>query len=81
MTYEDILPGHWHSVVITDGMIAMVIREWRTKELSRCDWTQLPDVDATKVDVAAWRVYRQELRDMMSQSDDPKQIVFPTPPE
>ncbi len=78
MTYEDILPGHWHSVVITDDMIALAIREWRNKELSRCDWTQLPDVDLpNKWD---WAVYRQELRDMMNKGVPPKEIVFPTPP-
>lgn len=79
MTYQDILPANWHSIVITDDMIALAIREWRTKELSKCDWTQLPDVDlANKWD---WAVYRQELRDMMAQNADPKLIVFPTPPE
>jgi hypothetical protein len=54
------------------------IKEWRRVELTSCDWTQLPDVDlANKWD---WAVYRQQLRDMPSQGDDPKLWVFPVPP-
>ena len=58
--------------------IAIAIRGWRNRELAASDWTQLPDVDlANKWD---WAVYRQALRDMMAQNEDPKLIVFPTSP-
>jgi len=58
--------------------IKAAIRGWRNRELAASDWTQLPDVDlANKWD---WAVYRQSLRDMMAQNEDPKLIVFPTPP-
>lgn len=59
--------------------ITAAIRGWRNRELNNSDWTQLPDV--TLSNKAAWVTYRQELRDMMDQSEDPKQIVFPEPPK
>jgi hypothetical protein len=59
--------------------ISAAIRGWRNRELAASDWTQLPDVDlANKWD---WAVYRQSLRDMMAQNEDPKLIVFPEPPK
>lgn len=62
----------------TDEEILFAIRTYRNNELQASDWTQLSDVDlANKWD---WAVYRQELRDMMAQNEDPKLIVFPTPP-
>lgn len=64
----------------SDEEVTSAIRHWRNRELLASDWTQLPDIETGKVDVAAWRVYRQQLRDMLDQSTDPKQIVFPTPP-
>jgi hypothetical protein len=63
----------------SNDSIAIAIRGWRNRELAASDWTQLPDVDlANKWD---WAVYRQALRDMMQQNDDPKLIVFPEPPK
>lgn len=43
-------------------------RNWRTKELSQCDWTQLPDA---LVDKTTWAVYRQALRDLPEYNDFP----------
>ena len=63
----------------TDAIIFESIRCWRNLQLAASDWTQLPDVDlANKWD---WTIYRQELRDMMAQNEDPKLIVFPEPPK
>jgi len=63
---------------LTDDDIVNCIKAWRKAELTSCDWTQLPDVDlANKWD---WAVYRQQLRDMPSQGDDPKLWVFPVSP-
>ena len=78
---------NWNSLLIipmdlsnpSDENIATAIRGWRNRELAASDWTQLPDVDlANKWD---WAVYRQALRDMMAQNEDPKLIVFPEPPK
>lgn len=64
----------------SDEMLISRIREWRNYELLASDWTQLPDIEVNKVDVAAWRVYRQELRDMLDAGIPVKQIVFPVRP-
>lgn len=53
------------------------IRNWRNKELSSCDWTQVSDAP---VDSAAWSAYRQALRDLPQQSKDPRQLAFPVKP-
>jgi hypothetical protein len=52
---------------------------YRNSLLLICDWTQLPDVDLTAAQVAQWRVYRQELRDLPSLPDWPN-VTFPTAP-
>jgi|688.fasta_scaffold10597_16 hypothetical protein len=52
------------------------IRGDRNRRLSTCDWTQLPDASA---DAATWAIYRQELRDITTQSD-PFNIVWPVVP-
>ncbi len=53
------------------------IRNWRNVELAATDWTQLPDAPADK---AAYATYRQELRDLMAQSEDARAFIFPIKP-
>jgi hypothetical protein len=53
------------------------LRTIRDVKLSRCDWTQVPDAP---VDHAAWAVYRQQLRDLPDNTEDPRNPVWPTPP-
>jgi len=53
------------------------LRLWRNAQLKASDWTQ---VDDAPVDKAAWAAYRQALRDLPSQSTDPKNLVFPVAP-
>lgn len=78
MNYKDILIIGLDLANPTDSEIEYAIRRYRNQQLATSDWTQLPDVDlANKWD---WAVYRQALRDMMAQNEDPKLIVFPTPP-
>ena len=63
----------------TNEIIIESIRSWRNMQLAASDWTQMPDLDlVSKWD---WAVYRQSLRDMMAQNEDPKLIVFPEPPK
>ena len=50
------------------------IRLWRNAELSRTDWTQLPDAP---VDQAAWAKYRQSLRDLPAQGGLADNANFP----
>jgi len=79
MIWQDLLILPIDETNPSDENIKTAIRGWRNRELAASDWTQLPDVDlANKWD---WAVYRQSLRDMMAQNEDPKLIVFPEPPK
>lgn len=52
----------------------------RQKLLYATDWTQIPNGPLTTQQQAAWATYRQELRDIPSQSGYPFNVIFPTPP-
>ena len=39
------------------------LRLERDRRLQRCDWTQLPDVPLSQIQVLQWRTYRKALRD------------------
>ncbi|MEO9629570.1 MAG: tail fiber assembly protein [Sulfitobacter sp.] len=54
-----------------------IVRNQRASLLQASDWTQFPD---TPVDAEAWREYRQALRDITDQTEDPAAIVWPQPP-
>ena len=55
----------------------IMLRRKRDIILARCDWTQVPDAP---VDQAAWAAYRQALRDLPSNTTDPRNPTWPTPP-
>lgn len=54
-----------------------LFRSLRDTRLAACDWTQVPDAP---VDQAAWAAYRQALRDLPSNTTDPRNPTWPTPP-
>lgn len=54
------------------------VRAQRNELLSRCDWTQLPDVPSAIQ--AKWTAYRQSLRDITSQPGFPNTITWPDAP-
>lgn len=54
-----------------------IVRKKRDRLLQSSDWTQLPDVPLSTKE--AWAVYRQELRDVTTQTD-PNNIVWPVAP-
>ena len=47
------------------------LRSRRDRLLFACDWTQLPDAPLTEAQRAAWRAYRQALRDVPETGDWP----------
>lgn len=65
-----------------DAIDAMTAAQWesvralRNTKLENCDWTQLSDAP---VDATAWATYRQELRDITTQTD-PFNITWPQEP-
>lgn len=53
------------------------LRNQRNVVLAACDWTVLPD---SPTSTAAWKVYRQALRDLPANTTDPFNVDWPTPP-
>ena len=62
--YPDIGDEPFEDVPSAEEAVTMV-REERKRRLEQCDWTQLGDVPLLPAQVTQWRIYRQELRDMM----------------
>ncbi len=55
------------------------VRELRNTLLNQSDWTQLEDVILDNK--MEWRAYRESLRNITEQSDNPFDIVWPTKPQ
>lgn len=55
----------------------ILLRFSRNKKLGATDWTQVAD---TPVDQAAWKAYRQALRDLPANTTDPENPDWPVPP-
>lgn len=53
------------------------LRFKRSRLLLKTDWTQVPDAP---VDAVAWATYRAALRDLPQNTEDPFNVVWPTPP-
>lgn len=76
---------HWEVIEVTSDVIqtrieerSINVRNTRNKLLQTCDWTQsrdIPDNIAT-----LWQPYRQQLRDITTQSGYPFDIVWPMEP-
>jgi hypothetical protein len=54
------------------------LRAQRNSLLAESDWTQVADAPG---DTEAWATYRQVLRDLPANTDDPNDPTWPTPPE
>lgn len=54
------------------------LRSKRDQLLYQSDWTQVADAP---VDQAAWVACRQKLRDLPANTKDPREVIWPTPPE
>lgn len=57
-----------------------ILRSNRDIKLAKCDWTQMSDSPLNAQDKAAWAVYRQELRDLPENTEDPTSPVWPSEP-
>lgn len=53
----------------------------RVELLYKSDWTQIPNNPLTTEKQQEWADYRQQLRDITSQSGYPFNVVWPTQPE
>jgi len=53
------------------------LRNRRSGLLTDSDWTQSPD---SPVNTTTWATYRQQLRDLPSNTTDPRNVTWPAPP-
>ena len=58
----------------------LALRSERDKLLTQSDWTQSPDSPLTDAKKTEWATYRQQLRDLPSNTSDPANPTWPTPP-
>lgn len=58
----------------------VLLRTKRNNLLSESDWTQVPDAPLTETQKAEWRIYRQKLRDLPANTEDPRNVIWPTKP-
>lgn len=57
------------------------IKYQRNLYLQQSDWTQLPDTTLTEEKKQEWQNYRQALRDIPQNFQNPDDVVYPTMPE
>jgi hypothetical protein len=73
--------GDWVTTPIPDEVFWNRLREQRNFMLSSSDWSQLSDAPLTSTEKTAWATYRQALRDLPENTEDPKNITWPLQPE
>jgi hypothetical protein len=56
------------------------IRIVRNRLLAECDWTQVLDAPFSEDESAAWKTYRQALRDIPQAYATPDEVVWPDQP-
>lgn len=56
------------------------LRRERNRRLTLSDWTQIADASLDQTSRDAWAAYRQALRDLPEQTEDPRQVAWPAPP-
>lgn len=78
---------HWTVTAMDDGEAQQAkdeaisaLRAERNARLDACDWTQMPDVQLTADEKASWAKYRQSLRDLPANTDNPANPVWPVAP-
>lgn len=59
----------------------VIVKNQRDKLLYESDWTQIPNNPLTTAKQQEWAVYRQELRDITSQSGYPFNVIWPVQPQ
>lgn len=84
------LDGKWYTKYVVqtlddegktakDTETAKAVRDDRNRRLAETDWTQVKDVP--DLVSSTWAAYRQDLRDLPSQSGFPHNVTWPNKPE
>jgi hypothetical protein len=67
--------------VLNPNLAISEVAQKRSTLLYASDWTQIPNNPLTTAQQESWATYRQELRDIPSQSGYPYNVIWPTPPQ
>jgi hypothetical protein len=58
------------------------LRRKRSTLLQKCDWVvSISDSPLPQEKIDEWKVYRQALRDLPNNTEDPENPIWPTPPQ
>ena len=71
----------WITTSIPDEVFWQKLRTERNFILMNSDWSQLPHAPLTSSQKTAWVTYRQALRDLPANTEDPKNVTWPLQPE
>jgi len=72
---------NWETTPIPDEVFWERLRNQRNYKLLISDWSQLSDAPLTSSQKTAWSTYRQTLRDLPENTEDPKNVTWPSQPE
>jgi len=72
---------NWVTTPIPNEVFWEKMRDTRNSSLSASDWSQLSDAPLTSSQKTQWKTYRQALRDLPINTEDPKNIIWPLPPK
>ena len=72
---------NWETTPIPDEVFWERLRNQRDRRLFMSDRTQLSDTPLTSSQKTTWATYRQELRDLPENTEDPKNVTWPSQPE
>jgi hypothetical protein len=82
-----IIPGADGSPIAVDPVppssadLLSALRSERNRRLAACDYTQLADCPMNKAQRAAWKIYRQALRELPDTTTDLADIAWPIHPD
>ena len=77
----DVELGNWVTTQIPDEVFWEKLRTERNSILKDTDWSQLSDAPLTSSQKTTWATYRQALRDLPANTEDPKNVTWPSQPE
>lgn len=65
---------------LKSGPLWAELRRERDQKLNDSDWTQMSDSPLSAGDKTSWATYRQDLRDLPTNTSDPDNVTWPTEP-
>ena len=77
-TARDVEEATWEEEGPARALVGLRVK--RNTLLTESDWTQYNDSPLSDEVKAEWTVYRESLRDLPANTDDPANPTWPTPP-